>query len=96
MNLDGKRNEDEGFHLVNEGRDKARFDGSWNYSFLVKVLLVKLKGFSLNYDKIVTKNIRDVKIVGFIKIFEQYPHEFKVLSFFQLSSKTVRGFESEI
>ena len=67
-----------------------------HYTLLVKVLLVKLKDFSLNYDKIVTKNIRDVKIVGFIKIFEQYPHEFKVLSLFQLSSKTVRGFESEI
>ena len=67
-----------------------------HYTLLVKVLLVKLKDFSINYDKIVTKNIRDIKIVGFIKIFEQYPHEFKVLSLFQLSSKTVRGFESEI
>ena len=34
-------------------------------------------------------------MVKFIKTFDQYPHKFNFGILFQLSSKTVRGFESE-
>ena len=42
-------------------------------------------------NKIVTRNVKVEKIVGFIKNFDHYQHKFNFLSLFQPFSKTVKG-----
>ena len=60
----------------------------------VKILLVSLENLhtlaclNLNYDnRIVTKNVKGVNMVGFIKTFDQYPHQFNFGHFFSSSFK---------
>ena len=69
-------------------------------SFLVKILLVKLKLFYIQYAWISimekqtsNQNGKVEKMVVLVKIFDYYHHKFQL---FQLSCKIAKEFETEI
>ena len=69
-------------------------------SFLVKILLVKLKLFYIQYAWISimekqtsNQNGKVEKMVVLVKIFDYYHHKFQL---FQLSCKITKEFETEI
>ena len=69
-------------------------------SFLVKILLVKLKLFYIQYAWISimekqtsNQNGKVGKMVVLVKIFDYYHHKFQL---FQLSCKIAKEFETEI
>ena len=69
-------------------------------SFLVKILLVKLKLFYIQYAWISimekqtsNQNGKVEKMVALVKIFDYYHHKFQL---FQLSCKIAKEFETEI
>ena len=69
-------------------------------SFLVKILLVKLKELYIQYAWISimkkqnsNKNVKIGKIVVLVKAFDLYHHKFQ---FFELSCKNKKEFETDI
>ena len=86
---------------------RERFYISCNYSFtisfLVKILLAKLKSLYIPYAWISimkkqnsNQNVKIEKMVVFLKTSDYYHHKFNFGIFFQLSCKTVKEFETEI
>ena len=86
------------------GEGQGNFYISWNYSgsisFLVKLLLVKLKypyiqcvSISIMKKQSSNQNGKVEKMMVLVKTFDHYHHQFQL---FQLPWKTVKEFETEI